>query len=251
MGFFLLVFILFSHVSTRFFGYSAQRNIVPKRGRSKFPSRGNCTSRTNALYLFSIHLSRNCQATASFSAIVHEPRLQNLSKKSIKSLLSEALFHRMRFQICPPLHAFRGMEMDAVGGQFFSQAIVLHGHVLRHIQIQALLFSRRFLQKCVIYCNNDSSRGQVGSRVGGWDFSGPVSTESSGSSTCAVTAASRTGTCGVSSGTAEAGGLPDSRTQNAPISITAPPKMTPAAAAVRFLTHLFHGNTSPTVSFTY
>lgn len=119
-----------------FFGYSAQRNIVPKRGRSKFPSRGNCTSRTNALYLFSIHLSRNCQATASFSAIVHEPRLQNLSKKSIKSLLSETLFHRMRFQICPPLHAFRGMEMDAVGGQFFSQAIVLHGHGLRHIQIQ-------------------------------------------------------------------------------------------------------------------
>ena len=34
----------------------------------------------------------------------------------------------MRFQICPPLHAFRGMEMDAVGGQFFSQSIVLHGH---------------------------------------------------------------------------------------------------------------------------
>ena len=34
-------------------------------------------------------------------------------------------------------------------------------------------------------------------------------------------------------------------------SITAPPKMTPAAAAARFLTHLFHGNTSPTVSFTY
>ena len=137
MGFFLLVFILFSHVSTRFFRYSAQRNIVPKRGRSKFPSRGNCTSRTNALYLFLIHLSRNCQATASFSAIVHEPRLQNLSKKSIKSLLSETLFHRMRFQICPPLHAFRSMEMDAVGGQFFSQAIVLHGHGLRHIQIQA------------------------------------------------------------------------------------------------------------------
>ena len=72
-----------------------------------------------------------------FSAIVHEPRLQNLSKKSIKSLLSETLFHRMRFQIFPPLHAFRGMEMDAVGGQFFSQAIVLHGHGLRHIQIQA------------------------------------------------------------------------------------------------------------------
>ena len=42
--------------------------------------------------------------------------------------------------------------------------------------------------------------------------------------TCAVTGASRTGTCGVSSGTAEAEGLPDSRTQNAPISITAPPK---------------------------
>ena len=39
-----------------------------------------------------------------------------------------------------------------------------------------------------------------------------------------VTGASRAGTCGVSSGTAEAGGLPDSRTQNAPISITAPPK---------------------------
>ena len=57
--------------------------------------------------------------------------------------------------------------------------------------------------------------------------------------------------CGVSSGTAEADGLPDSRTQNAPISITAPQKMTPAAAAARFLTHLFHGNTSPTVSFTY
>ena len=57
-----------------------------------------------------------------------------------------------------------------------------------------------------------------------------MSTGSSGSSTCAVTGASRTGTCGVSSGTAEAGGLPDSRTQNAPISITAPPKMTPAAA---------------------
>ena len=69
--------------------------------------------------------------------------------------------------------------------------------------------------------------------------------------TYAVTGASRTGTCGVSSGTAETGGLPDSRTQNAPISITAPPKMTPAAAAARFLTHLFHGNTSPTVSFTY
>ena len=157
----------------------------------------------------------------------------------------------MRFQIFPPLHAFRGMEMDAVGDQFFSQAIVLHGHGLRHIQIQALLFSRRFLQKCVIYCNKDSSRGQAGSRVGGWDFSGPVSTGSSGSSTYAVTGASRTGTCGVSSGTAETGGLPDSRTQNAPISITAPPKMTPAAAAARFLTHLFHGNTSPTVSFTY
>ena len=200
---------------------------------------------------FSIHLSRNCQATALFSAIVHELRLQNLSKKSIKSLLSEALFHRMRFQIFPPLHAFRGMEMDAVGDQFFSQAIVLHGHGLRHIQIQALLFSRRFLQKCVIYCNKDSSRGQAGSRVGGWDFSGPVSTGSSGYSTYAVTGASRTGTCGVSSGTAETGGLPDSRTQNAPISITAPPKMTPAAAAARFLTHLFHGNTSPTVSFTY
>ena len=29
------------------------------------------------------------------------------------------------------------MEMDAVGGQFFSQSIVLHGHGLRHIQIQA------------------------------------------------------------------------------------------------------------------
>ena len=185
-----------------------------------------------------------------FSAIVHEPRLQNLSKKSIKSLLSETLFHRMRFQIFPPLHAFRGMEMDAVGGQFFSQAIVLHGHGLRHIQIQALLFSRRFLQKCVIYCNKDSPRGQAGSRVGGWDFSGPVSTGSSGSSTCAATGASRTGTCGVSSGTAEAGGLPDSRTQNAP-SASPHPQMTPAAAAARFLTHLFHGNTSPTVSFTY
>lgn len=106
-------------------------------GEVNSPPRGNCTSRTIALYLFSIHLSRNCQTTASFSAIVHEPRLQNLSKKSIKSLLSETLFHRMRFQIFPPLHAFRGMEMDAVGDQFFSQAIVLHGHGLRHIQIQA------------------------------------------------------------------------------------------------------------------
>ena len=39
------------------------------------------------------------------------------------------------------------------------QATALPGHGLRHIQIQALLFSRRFLQKCVIYCNKDSSRG--------------------------------------------------------------------------------------------
>ena len=99
------------------------------------------------------------------------------------------------------------------------------------VQIQALRAGvsqkRRRLQ-------SDSSRGQAGSRIGGGDFSGSVSAGSNGSSTCAATGASRARTCGVSSGTAEAGGLPDSRTQNAPISITVPPKMTLAAAAAAF-----------------
>ena len=85
-------FLFFSPMSPPVFSDIPHSGIsFQNEGEVNSPRGGNCTSRTNALYLFSIHLSRNCQATALFSAIVHEPRLQNLSKKSIKSLLSETL----------------------------------------------------------------------------------------------------------------------------------------------------------------